>query len=133
VGQYAARSLVEVAAMPGDHEDQTLLMADVGRKALQQVDQTVRMLLEKRMDPARAADVAHLLASGVWTHDHPLMAPELEQLGLPVKVGVPDEERLLMDLFPQPRGREASVEYVSGPRHPPPILPRGGDGQRPGG
>jgi hypothetical protein len=107
--------LIWLAAMPGDHEDR----AGAPRP--------------RRMDPARGADVAHLLASGVWTHDHPLMAPELEQLGLPVKVGVPDEERLLMDLFPQPRGREASVEYVSGPRHPPPILPRGGDGQRPGG
>jgi ClpP class serine protease len=126
LGQHAARSLVEVAAMPGRHEDQTLLLADVGRKALHQVDATVRMLLGKRMDAARAADLAHLLASGVFTHDHPLMAPELERMGLPIKVGVPDEERLLMELYPQPRGREAAVEYVSGPRLPP-VLPRGRD------
>jgi hypothetical protein len=42
----------------------------------------------------------------VWTHDHPLMAAELEQLGLPVKFGVPDEERTLMNLYSQPRGRQ---------------------------
>lgn len=124
LGQYAARSLVDVAALPGRHSDQTLLLADVGRKALAQVEATVRTLLEKHMEPARAGDVARLLATGTWTHDHPLMAPELEQLGLPVKVGVPAEERLLMDLYPQPRGREASVEYVPGPRLPPLVPPR---------
>jgi ClpP class serine protease len=124
LGQYAARSLVDVAARPGRHDDQTLLLADVGRKALRQVEVTARMLLQKHMEPARARDVAHLLATGVWTHDHPLMAPELEQLGLPVRVGVPAEERALMDLYPQPRGREASVEYVPGPRLPPLLPPR---------
>jgi ClpP class serine protease len=118
IGQHAARSLVDVAALPGRHSDQTLLLADVGRKALRQVEATVVELLQKHMDPARARDAARLLATGVWTHDHPLMAPDLEQLGLPVKVGVPAEERLLMDLYPQPRGRETSVEYVPGPRLP---------------
>src|SRR5438105_11116996 len=85
LGQHAARSLVEVAEMPGQHDDQTLLMADVGRKALRQIAVTVRMLLEKHMEPARARDATTLLATGAWTHDHPLMAPELEQMGLPVR------------------------------------------------
>jgi ClpP class serine protease len=124
LGQYAARSLVDVADRPGRHQDQTLLLADVGRKALRQVQWTAQMLLEKHMDAGRAHDTAELLATGVWTHDHPLMAPELAQLGLPVKVGVPPEERSLMDLYPQPRGREASVEYVPGPQVPPLLPPR---------
>jgi ClpP class serine protease len=127
LGQYAARSLVEVAEMPGQHEDQTLLLADVGRKALRQILVTVTMLLQKHMDPERARDVAQLLSTGVWTHDHPLMAPELEKLGLPVRVGVPAEERALMDFYPQPRQREGGVEYVAGPQ--PPALPRGRDGR----
>src|SRR3989440_1243147 len=124
LGQYAARSLVEVADRPGRHSDQTLLLADVGRKALRQVEATVVELLQKHMDPVRAREVARLLAAGVWTHDPPFMAPALEQLGLPVKVGVPAEERTLMDLYPQPRGREASVEYVPGPQLPPLLPPR---------
>jgi hypothetical protein len=82
------------------------------------------MLLAKHMEAGRAQDAAELLATGIWTHDHPLMAPELAQLGLPVKVGVPAEERSLMDLYPQPRGREASVEYVPGPNLPPVLPPR---------
>ena len=124
LGQYAARSLVEVAARPGRHDDQTLLLADVGAKALREVESVTKQLLERRFEPARAADLAHLLAGGVWTHDHPLMAQELERLGLPVTVGVPLEERTLMELYPQPRGRESAVEYAPG-RPAPPGLPPG--------
>ncbi|MDX6515272.1 MAG: hypothetical protein QOH73_938 [Gaiellaceae bacterium] len=118
LGQYAAASLVAVASMPGEHDDQTLLLADLGRKALRQVEAVATDLLERHMEPARARDLAHLLSSGVWTHDHPLMARDLAGLGLPITVGVPEEERALMRLYPQPRGREAAVEYVSGPSVP---------------
>jgi ClpP class serine protease len=110
LGQYPAASLVEVASMPGPHKDETLILADVGRKALRQVESLVRSLLERNMDPQQARDIARLLSTGVWTHDHPLLAPVLEQLGLPVKIGLPAEERALMNLYPQPRGRQESVE-----------------------
>jgi ClpP class serine protease len=115
LGQYPAASLVAVAEMPGRHRDETLILADVGRKAIVQVEAVVTELLERHLPPEKATELAHLLATGTWTHDHPLMAQELEQLGLPVKVGVPEEERSLLSLYPQPRGREQSVEYVSMP------------------
>jgi ClpP class serine protease len=120
LGQYPAASLVEVATLPGRHDDETLILADVGRKALVQVESVTAYLLERHFERARARELAHLLASGSWTHDHPLMAPELQHFGLPVSVGVPAEERDLMDLYPQPRGRDAAVEYSQGP------LPRPG-------
>jgi ClpP class serine protease len=118
LGQYPAASLVEVAKQPGNHDDQTLIMADVGRKAIAQVQAFTTRLLEQHMAPERARDVAHLLASGVWTHDHPLQPRELTALGLPVRVGVPQPERELMGLYPQPRGRTPAVEYVPGPASP---------------
>ena len=127
LGQYPAASLIEVSKLPGQHDDQTLLMADVGRKAIYQTEDFTRRMLERHMTPAQARDVAHLLATGVFTHDHPLQAPELIELGLPVKVGVPPEERELMQLYPQPRGRTPAVEYVPGPQRDPspqPALPR---------
>ena len=127
LGQYAAASLVEVSKLPGEHDDQTLLMADVGRKAIYQTEDFTRRMLERHMTPAQARDVAHLLATGVFTHDHPLQAPELIELRLPVTVGVPAEERELMQLYPQPRGRTPAVEYVPGPQRAPspqPALPR---------
>jgi ClpP class serine protease len=129
LGQYPAASLVEVAAMPGDHDDQTLILADLGRKALRQLEAVVTELLEAHSDPATARDVARVLTQGTWTHDHPLMAPDLEGFGLPVQVGVPSEERELMDLYPQPRGREQAVEYVPG-RPLPPGLPPGRESPR---
>jgi ClpP class serine protease len=118
LGEYPAASIVAAAERPGDHEDRTLILADVSRKALAQVEQFTRELLERPLDAGRAAEVAHLLSRGAWTHDHPLQADELEALGLPVRRGVPDDEREFMMLFPQPRGREATVEYVPAPRLP---------------
>lgn len=115
LGQYPAASLVAVSERPGDHDDQTLIMADVGRKAIFQVEQFAAQMLERHMPQERARETAHLLASGVWTHDHPLQATELAALGLKARVGVPDEERELMTLYPQPRGRPSAVEYVPSP------------------
>ena len=120
LGQYPAASLVAVSERPGDHDDQTLLMADVGRKAIAQVEGFTERLLGRSMPAGRAAEVARLLATGTWTHDHPLQVHELQALGLPVRVGVPADERELMTLYPQPRGRPPSVEYAPGPPALPP-------------
>jgi ClpP class serine protease len=126
LGQYPAASIVAATERPGDHEDKTLIMADVGRKALVQVEGFVARLLERRLPADRAREAARLLATGVWTHDHPLQVPELTALGLPIRVGVPVLERDLMSLYPQPRGRTPAVEYVSNP--PGPSLPRRREG-----
>jgi hypothetical protein len=52
------------------------------------------------------------------------VARDLAHLGLPVKVGVPSEEREFMTLFPQPRGRPSPVEYF-------PVAPPGMPARRP--
>jgi ClpP class serine protease len=118
LGEYAAASLVEVANRPGEHEDKTLIMADLGRKAIAQVEGFSTRILERHLPPDRARKTARLMSTGVWTHDHPLQATELELLGLPIKIGVPPLERELMTLYPQPRGRTPAVEYVPGPAQP---------------
>jgi ClpP class serine protease len=125
LGEYPAASLVSVAERPGAHEDRTLLLADVGRKAIAQVEGFTSRMLQRSMPAERAAAVARIMATGTWTHDHPLQAAELELLGLPVRIGVPDEERELMTLYPQPRGRAPAVEYVPVPGPPRPALPPG--------
>jgi ClpP class serine protease len=118
IDQLPAASFVEAMRMPGERDDRTLLMADVSRKAIAQVEGFVGRLLERRLEPAAARTVARLLATGTWTHDHPLQPPDLHALGLPVRVGVGDVERELMTLYPQPRGRTPAVEYVPGPARP---------------
>jgi ClpP class serine protease len=129
LAQYPAASLIAVADRPGPHTDETLIMADISRKALHQVRVFATQLLEQHLEPAQAREVARILSSGLWTHDHPLMPRELEGLRLPVKVGVPEEERQLLRLYPQPRGR-AGVEYFPG-RPAPPGLPPGREMPRP--
>lgn len=107
LGQYPAASILAALEFPGTRDDQTLIMADIARKAIVQVEGFVCGLLERHLESDRARDVAHLLATGVWTHDHPLSASELPSLGLPVRIGVGEEERELLTLYPQPRGRGA--------------------------
>jgi ClpP class serine protease len=114
LGEYPAASIVAAAAQPGEHDDHTLILADVASKALVQAEHLTRELLERHMPHDRARTVARLLASGRWTHDHPLQARDVAALGLPMRVGVPSEERDLMLLYPQPRGREPAVEFVPG-------------------
>jgi len=131
LGQYPAASILASLEWPGVRKDETLILADIARKAVAQVEAFTRRLLERHLDPERAAEVARLLATGTWTHDHPLQARELEALGLPVRVGIGDEERELMLLYPQPRGRVPAVEYVPGePERP--TLPRRRELPRPG-
>jgi ClpP class serine protease len=125
LGEYPAASIVAAAAQPGSHEDKTLILADVAHKALVQSEHVTCGLLERHMPRDRARDVARLLSSGRWTHDFPLHARELQALGLPVRIGLPKEERELMLLYPQPRGREPAVEYVPGSPKPSPPWHRG--------
>jgi ClpP class serine protease len=114
LGQYAAASILAAVERPQRHSDQTLILADVSRKAIAQVESFTRRLLERTVEPERAKELAHALATGAWTHDHPLQARDLQALGLPVHVGVGDEERALITLYPQPRGRVPAVEYEPG-------------------
>jgi ClpP class serine protease len=130
ITQYPAASLVAVAERPGPHTDETLILADVARKAIHQVQVFASQLLEQHMAPEQAREVARILSTGLWTHDHPLMPSDLEGLQLPVKVGVPEEERQLLRLYPQPRGRHGGVEYFPG-RPAPPGLPPGREIPRP--
>src|SRR4051794_17291349 len=65
LGQYPAASLVEVASMPVAHDDQTLILADVARKALRQVEAVVTELLEGSSDRQRAREIARLLSQGL--------------------------------------------------------------------
>jgi ClpP class serine protease len=130
LGHYPAASILAAVERPGPHQDETLILGDIAWKALQQVEAFATRLLERRMSPARARDAARLLASGTWTHDHPLMSPDLDALGLAIRIGVPEEERALMRLYPQPRGRQSAVEYFPG-RPTPPGMPPGRERPRP--
>ncbi|MCK5496571.1 MAG: ATP-dependent Clp protease proteolytic subunit [Hyphomicrobiaceae bacterium] len=91
--------------------DLTLVLADVGEKAVAQVKQGAIELLTPRLEQAVAETIAAKLAGGHWTHDYALTASEASALGLPVKVGMPLPIMAFMKLYPQPIQR-SSVEYL---------------------
>ena len=91
--------------------DLTLVLADVGEKALKQVKQGAVELLTPAMDEHTAQSIAERLAGGHWTHDYALTAAEAAAIGLPVKVGMPLEIMELMKLYPQPI-QQSAVEYL---------------------
>jgi ClpP class serine protease len=127
VGEFPAASILAAVAKkdPNEVDDKTLILADVGRKAQQQVEAFVGKLLARLAPPEKAQETAHLLTEGRWTHDFPIDAEYARALGLPVSTELPDEVRLLMRLYPQPRGRRPSVEYIPTP-YESPQRPRSG-------
>lgn len=97
-------------------DDETLIMADVGEKAIQQVKRTVVRIVSERTDANQAEALAEILGSGTWTHDYPITVQEARGLGLPVTTEVPDEVYDLMALYPQSAQRRPSVQYIPSPR-----------------
>lgn len=117
LGQYPAASIIKAVEQKptAEVDDSTLILADVARKAMDQVRSFVTELLEERLPDAEAARVAEVLTAGGWTHDFPITVERLRKLGLPVVVGLPPEIYALMDLYPQAGHRRPSVEYIPVP------------------
>jgi ClpP class serine protease len=117
LGHWPAASILTVLEQkdPKDIDDETLIRADIGRKAISQVEATVQELLAERLSPDKAKALAVQLASGTWTHDYPITAARAAELGLPVSTAMPREVYAFMQLFPQPTRRHPSVEYIPMP------------------
>ncbi|MGC8950746.1 SDH family Clp fold serine proteinase [Chloroflexus sp.] len=118
LGQHPAASILRVLERKpiSEIDDETLMMADIAEKAIRQVKHTVCELLSDKMSVEKAEEVAHTLASGVWTHDYPITVREARELGLPISTNMPDEIYQMMALYPQTAQRRPSVEYIPAPR-----------------
>lgn len=120
LGQSPAASLLKVVEQKpiAEIDDQTLVLADVGRKAIAQVERAASGLLTRRMPADKAQALAEKLSTGTWTHDYPIFADVAKELGLPVSTAMPKEVMELMTLYPQPmRSQGGGVEYLPDP-HP---------------
>jgi ClpP class serine protease len=132
VGQYPAVSILKVLERKSIDEidDETVILGDIAGKAMGQVKDTVRQILEgNEMKHADALRIAETLASGKWTHDFPISLEEVQKLGLPAHDDMPKEVYALMDLYPQAAGRRPSVQYIPTP-YQPPERKDGGKGER---
>ena len=111
--------------------DQTLILADMSRKAQAQVQAFVTELLNEsgQMPAERATETAKTLTDGRWTHDFPITARAARALGLKVDTNMPTEVYAIMDLYPQAPAKRPSVLYVE----PPPGMRDASGGEGPAG
>ena len=122
----AVSVLAALETQNANRDDQTLIMADVAKKAIAQVHRTVFSLLRGNdMEESKAKELARRLSEGCWTHDYPISADEARELGLPVSEEMPKEIYALMDLYPQSGQRRPSVEFIPTPYRPTPGRPSG--------
>jgi ClpP class serine protease len=118
LGKYPAVSILKaVAKKPVDEiDDETLILADQAEKAIVQLRESVKELLQTTPPNGKVDELARLLSEGTWTHDYPITYERAKALGLPVSSSMPDDVLKLMSLFPQPTRTQPSVEYLPGPR-----------------
>jgi ClpP class serine protease len=122
LGNNPAASLIKVVEQKpiAEIDDETLVMADVGRKAIEQVKKTARDLLQRQLSPEQAETLAEKLSTGTWTHDYPILPREAREFGLKVSTDMPNDVLELMSLYPQPvRQQPGGVEYRPVPRQKP--------------
>jgi len=122
MGTVPAASIIKTIEAKGAKkvDDETLIKGDVAGKAIKQLEELITDLMADKLGREKAEELAKTLASGKWTHDYPLTPSKLKELGIPVKVGVPVEVYLLMDLYPQAAQTKPSVEYIPSPYRIPP-------------
>ncbi len=118
-GYYPAASILRALEEPNpNRDDQTLILGDVARKAIDQVYHAVYALLLEHNPPEKADELAKMLSEGRWTHDYPIDFDLAKQMGLPVNDQVPMEVYDLMELYQQSGMRRPSVEFIPTPYVP---------------
>jgi len=117
LGEYPAASILKAAHQKpiAEVDDKTLILADQAEKAIAQMRHEVSELLADRFPSEKAEEIAKLMTSGTWTHDYPITCERAGELGLQVNSNIPENVLRLMELYPQPMRRQASVEYVPAP------------------
>lgn len=122
LGNFPAASILKVVEDKpiSEVDDQTLIMADLSRKAISQVQRFVRTLLKDNIPRQKIAEeniepIIEALTTGRVTHDYPITVEEATELGLPITVGLPRSIYNLMELYPQPQGGRPSVQYIPMP------------------
>ncbi|HEY9763154.1 MAG TPA: hypothetical protein V6D07_11560 [Trichocoleus sp.] len=127
LGNVAAASVIKVVEeKPIEKiDDQTLITADLARKALSQVQRFVRSLLEDaipapKINPENIDRIIQRLTTGQVTHDYPITIEEAREMGLPITAGLPMDIYTLMELYPQPMTGRPSVQYIPLPYQSPP-------------
>ena len=93
IAGFPSRSLI---TLPGRKpietvSDQMVVLSEIAQRSVDQTREFVKWLLEDRLPPKDREAVAVFLTGGYISHDTPIVAEVLRNLGLKVREGVPDE------------------------------------------
>lgn len=126
IGQYPAISILKVVNEKNKDriDDETLILADISQKAMNQVYDFIKKILTANNYSEESVEkISKTLSEGRWTHDYPITFEEAKELGLNVSSDMPKEIYNLMELYPQNPAMRPSVQYVPMPYKKPSSIP----------
>ena len=116
VGGAPAASWVKVARDKpvANIEDETLVLADISQKVLDQMRKQACELMQGNYSHDGSCAISDLLASGKWSHDYPITVPEAKELGLNVSTDMPADIVDMTLRFAATDARRPSVFFTAG-------------------
>lgn len=114
-GTYAATSILKIVESKTRDEidDETLYLAEEARKAIDQMEGTVRQLLKGKFNESEIDNIITNLVEGKFTHDFPITADAVCDLfGECAQKELPMEVYQLMKYYKMGRQKRPGIEYV---------------------
>ncbi len=98
IGGFPARSLITLPARKPIEavSDQMVVLSEMAHRSLDQVREFVKWVLEDKLPGKDREAVAEFFTGGFLSHDTPIVSKVLQELGLRVQEGIPDQ---VYDLF----------------------------------
>jgi ClpP class serine protease len=114
-GPFPAASIVRVADQKkvDDMGDDTLILADMSKKALVQAKEQACELMQGTYSHDGSCSITDELVSGRWTHDYPITVSAARELGLRVSTDMIPEVMELVHCFRYAGGRVPNVLFLS--------------------
>jgi len=115
---FPARAILSVLGQkPADKiGDRTFIIADVAQKALKEIQDFVREILEEnKYEPKIVERITETLVGGRRTHDFPITFTQAKEIGLRVSTIMPPEIYGLLTLYPPRRRMRSPVQYIPVP------------------
>jgi ClpP class serine protease len=114
-GTFSASSIIKASGRKEakDTDDETLYMAEEAQKAVVQMKELVKKLIEDKYPPAKVDEIVQELVSGKYTHDYPISAERVcSLLGQCTYPELPVEVYKLMHFYRMGRQQRPGIEYV---------------------
>jgi len=98
---YPAASIIKALECDNpNRDDKTLILADISKKAIAQMQNTVTEILEDKLGKTKAEALANKLCTGNWTHDYSIDSRKALELGIAVDNNIPEGIFKFINTYP---------------------------------